>query len=245
MLDKKAVHTFFVIYVTQNKNENEYHKTYMPGAPTQKWGPHAWIVLHNLAFIASTQNGIEEYQRVVQCLPVILPCIHCRTSTHVFITSGTCSIQTMNHICSPLYFTWLLHEKVNEKLLHQSMVEMRNTQLKKHRTNKYQNDKNRRFSTSDARLTTFERSRFYRAYVKFMCWILHDCARPGVREALLAFCTSTHRLLAQTGDAWIIWKLHIIIWTVFTKHNCNHFLQCFLVKLGNAKDIPTALDDFS
>lgn len=91
------------------------------GLITTIWGPHLWEALHSITFgypINPTDEDKKNYKNYFVTLQYVLPCVYCRKSYSMFITTDPTKLtddvfasrQTLTH------WMYLLHERVNEKL---------------------------------------------------------------------------------------------------------------------------------
>lgn len=147
------------------------------GVKTSVWGPYAWMVLEGLSKIAnSSRECLNEYINILLLIPTILPCIHCRRSTFIFLTTGDTCINKLNCISATTHI-YLLHEAVNHKLGKSSIS---------------YNDANHKMNNG------VEDSEFWDALVRFLSFILCDF-REDINNEILEFLMCIQRLLSFYG----------------------------------------------
>lgn len=98
---------------------------------TTKWGPSGWNLFHNLAIsYKPTLENRQRYKKFYESFKYVLPCKYCRESYTTFF--DTISIDPYLVSSERLfYWTYLMHNKVNDKLRMQGFNSRPNPDYKK------------------------------------------------------------------------------------------------------------------
>lgn len=99
---------------------------------TTKWGPPGWRLLHSISSIYPTDPNPQDryiYQFFFTQISNVLPCIYCRQSYRQFIAE--LPIQPwLDSRQSLMYYLYLIHNKVNDKLRQQGYLNSPNPPFK-------------------------------------------------------------------------------------------------------------------
>jgi|UniRef100_A0A6C0J4A4 hypothetical protein len=91
---------------------------------TTKWGPSGWNLFHNVALKYDPQNSAL-YKQFYESFKYLLPCKYCRESYTLFLKEKP--IQKFLVSSERLfYWTYLMHNKVNDKLRKQGFLKTEN-----------------------------------------------------------------------------------------------------------------------
>ena len=92
---------------------------------TTRWGPHAWVLLHTIAHNFDPElHDKEKFMEFFTILGDVLPCIHCRNSYKEFMEE--LPIEPYINADDRLalhYWLYQMHNKVNNKLRNQGLLE--------------------------------------------------------------------------------------------------------------------------
>lgn len=110
---------------------------------TTKWGPSGWNLFHNTAinYVPTPENKYI-YKQFYQNFMYILPCKYCRESYTIFFSENPID----KYLVSSerlYYWTYLIHNKVNDKLRNQGFLNTQNPsyeEMKVHFNKKCYND---------------------------------------------------------------------------------------------------------
>lgn len=118
------------------------------GMKTNYWGPHAWAFLFSTiagAFPVKIEKNNKDHKRIINsfkaqftALKDTLPCVYCRNSFSIFLKELPIEdyIKSRNDM---MYWLYLVHDKVNQKLIQQEKECYLREKLKL--TEKYKNGK--------------------------------------------------------------------------------------------------------
>ena len=91
------------------------------GMITTVWGPCLWEVLHTITFAyptKPTKDDKRHYTTFFCSLKYVLPCIHCRESFGVFISTSPTKLvpKVLENRDNLTHWLYLIHQRVNNKL---------------------------------------------------------------------------------------------------------------------------------
>ena len=101
---------------------------------TRFWGPCGWNLLHNLAYAYPNhpnQTLKDDYLIFLETLPHILPCIYCRRSLTQYYKELPITSEILANKKKLCYWIYQIHNKVNDKLRDQDLIDYQNPSFKK------------------------------------------------------------------------------------------------------------------
>ena len=92
---------------------------------TTNWGPSFWVSFHCIALNSrptrTCQNELDEYNMYYSALKTLLPCSYCRNSYTVMLHFLPVNLFSGTNT-GLIYWTYLIHSFVNNKLNHQNIT---------------------------------------------------------------------------------------------------------------------------
>lgn len=170
---------------------------------TKKWGKHIWKSIHFLTYPYKNKKcNLKNYKIFFDSLGYILPCIYCRNSYKIF-----CQEQPLT-LYEPLdifYWTYCIHNKVNDKLRNQGNNIPPNPSFKKIQS--FYNN-----------LQTENCQNFINKMIYFITFNYANNPNPELKKHYMAFFWSLLRILPNN-------QYKINIKKMFDKHPIQNYLK--------------------